>query len=355
MWRTILSSWNAYPNVFSLGHKAIKDLLSVDVIVEEKCDGSQFSFGLVEASSVDIEAEDKSGYALKIRSRGCVMHIDAPEKMFTKAAETVKSIAHLLTLGWTYRGEFLCKPFHNALNYDRVPKGNIIIFDVNSGNQEYLKYADKKVEAERLGLECVPLLFSGRIGDVSTFRQFLSTTSILGGQCIEGVVVKPVNYDLYGTDKKVLMGKFVSESYKEVHRKAWGEANPAGKDIIAKLVEELKQPARWNKSIQHLREAGKLLDDVRDIGPLIKEIPEDIKKEEEDYIKEKLFGWAWQHIRRGVTAGFPMYYKELLLKRSFENNDEYIPTEQSGDGGVQDVKSGHVGVADSPAIVDNEG
>jgi hypothetical protein len=144
--------------------------------------------------------------------------------------------------------------------------------------------------------------------------------SILGGQAIEGVVVKPKNYDLYGTDKKVLMGKFVSEAFKEVHRKQWGESNPSTKDIISRIGDEYRTAARWNKSIQHLREAGRLVNDVQDIGPIIKEIPEDVLKECEEEIKEKLFKYAWPHIRRSLHSGFPEYYKELLLKRSFEND-----------------------------------
>lgn len=323
-----MSSWSSYPSIFALGHRAIKDLLTVDVNVEEKVDGSQFSFGLVEASPVDpvYDVFLKDGvptqYALKIRSKGCVMHIDAPEKMFQAAADTVYNLVRSkgLTPGWTYRGEFLGRPKHNSLAYERVPKDHIILFDINTGDQEYLDYDAKRHEAERLGLEVVPLLFSGKIDSVERFRSFFINVSVLGGQAIEGVVVKPRNYDLFGTDKKVLFGKFVSEAFKEIHRKSWGESNPSTKDIIGRIGDEYRTPARWNKSIQHLREAGKLVDDVQDIGPIIREIPDDVLKECEEEIKEKLFKYAWPHIRRTLHAGLPEYYKELLLKRSFEND-----------------------------------
>ncbi len=326
------SSWSSYPSIFVMGHRAIKDLLTVDVIVEEKVDGSQFSFGLVEASEVDavydvfLKDGVETPYALKIRSKGCVMHIDAPEKMFEKAAETVRNLATSkgLTPGWTYRGEFLAKPKHNSLAYERVPKDHIILFDINTGNQEYLDYDAKRHEAERLGLEVVPLLFSGKIDSIDRFRAFLSNVSVLGGQAIEGVVVKPKHYDLFGTDKKVLFGKFVSEAFKEVHRKAWGESNPSTKDIISRIGDEYRTPARWNKCIIHLREGGRLVDDVKDIGLVIKEIPEDVLKECEDEIKDKLFKYAWPHIRRTLHAGFPEYYKELLLKKSFEVENDQV-------------------------------
>jgi len=331
-----MSSWSSYPSIFNLGHKAITSLLDGDVNVEEKIDGSQFSFGLVEASPADIEAEYMPGFALKIRSKGCVMHVDAPERMFSAAAETVRRLAPILTPGWTYRGEFLAKPKHNSLVYDRIPKDHIILFDVSTGDQTYLSYEDKKNEAARLGLECVPLLFTGRIGDVGKIREFLNTTSVLGGQLIEGVVVKPVHYDLFGLDKKVLLGKFVSEAFKEVHRKAWGESNPTSKDIISQISDAYTSPARWNKAIQHLKEAGKLNEDLTDIGPLIKEIPTDILKECEDEMKDLLFKWAWPHIRRGVTHGFPQWYKEKLLKDSFETNQ---PQELGVTGDLNEVAS----------------
>lgn len=325
-----MSSWSSYPSIFALGHKAIKGLLGVDVNVEEKVDGSQFSFGkfapamcklcgfLPEEHPADHPYTEDDEPEIKVRSKGAVMHLEAPESLFKEACHTVKTLAPELHLGWTYRGEVLKKPKHNALAYDRTPRSNIIIFDINTGPQEYLSYVEKKVECGRLGLEVVPLLFSGHMTSIESFRGFLATESILGGQKIEGVVVKPREYNLFGLDKKVLMGKFVSEAFKEVHRKAWGESNPTSKDIFTKIRDMYCTPARWQKAIIHLREQGLIQDDVRDIGQIIKVVPEDVLKEEEDSIKETLFKFAWPHIRRGLTYGLPDWYKEILLKRQFE-------------------------------------
>src|SRR6266853_205539 len=307
------SSWHSYPSIFNLGHKAVQDLLKGPVNVEEKVDGSQFSFG-------NFENEDHTGetWGLRVRSKGAVMNIDAPESLFKEAVDTVKSLKDLLHPNWTYRGECLKKPKHNALVYDRTPKGNVILFDVNTGDQEFLSYEDKSKEAERLGLEVVPLLYSGLLEEIGAFRGFLETVSVLGGQKIEGVVVKPLNYDLYGRDKKVLMGKFVSEAFKEVHNRTWGENNPSGNDIIPQLVARLSTQARWQKALQHLREAGEIEDSVRDIGKLMREIPEDVKKECEEEIKDYLFSWAWPHLKRGISRGAPQWYKDHLLRQQFE-------------------------------------
>ncbi len=34
--------------------------------------------------------------------------------------------------------------------------------------------------------------------------------------------------------------------------------------------------------------------------------------------KDELMKWAWPHISRMATRGFPQWYKEQLLKRQFE-------------------------------------
>lgn len=249
----LMPSWHSYPSIYHVGHRAIRDLLNHPVYIEEKVDGSQFSFG------IDADGE------LRVRSKGAMMYIDAPEKMFTKAVETVKSLRDALHPGWTYRGEFLAKPKHNTLAYNRAPNGHIIIFDINTGHEEYLTYSDKAVEAYRLGLEVAPLIYDGMV-DLAAFRGFLDRESILGGQKIEGVVIKPKAYNVWGEDKKVLLGKFVSEAFKESHSKAWKESNPAKNDVILLLAGEYTTPARWNKAIQHLRERGEIEDSPRDIG-----------------------------------------------------------------------------------------
>jgi hypothetical protein len=323
------SSWGSYPSIFNLGHKAVRDLLTVEVNVEEKVDGSQFSFGRF----ADVDHTGES-WGLRVRSKGVVMNIAAPESMFKEACDTVMRLGQDLHEGWTYRGECLKKPGHNALIYDRVPKGNIIIFDINIGDQEFLPYDEKVKECERLGLECVPLLFSGNLTDIGEFRKFLENVSILGGQNIEGVVVKPKGYNLYGVDKKVLFGKFVSEAFKEVHAKTWGENNPGMGDIIQKIIAGCSTQARWQKALQHLREAGQIEDSVKDIGLLMREIPEDVKKECEDEIKEALFAYAWPHIKRGVARGCPEWYKDYLLRQQFEREGN-VPAYMDGKfGGI---------------------
>lgn len=304
----MIQSWHSYPSIFAIGHRALSELLLDPVIVEEKVDGSQFSFGLF------VEAGER---VLRCRSKGAQLNTIAPEKMFTEAVEVARSLP--LTEGWTYRAEYLKKPKHNALAYDRVPEKHLIVFDINTGHEEYMSYAEKSAECARLGLEVVPLVFEGVIENVEHFRSMIDRVSALGGQKVEGVVVK--NYKRFGPDKKVLLGKFVSEAFKEVHASEWKIANPTRTDVVEALIHTLRTPARWNKAVQHLREVGKIDDSPRDIGLLMKEAQADIQKECADLIAKKLVEWAMPQVMRGCIRGLPEWYKDELVKKQFENTD----------------------------------
>lgn len=296
------TSWHSYPSIYNLGHKALEELFDGEVVVEEKIDGSQFSFGRFDGN-------------LKIRSKGQEMYAEQPEKMFAIAVEVVKNLD--LHDGWTYRGEYLQKPKHNALAYDRIPTNHIIIFDINTGEEAYLPWAEKWGEAQRIGLEFVPILRSGKITlSMDLIHEMLQETSVLGGQKIEGIVIK--NYGKFGPDKKVLMGKFVSEAFKEVHNGEWKKNNPTQSDFVMTLAEQYRTPARWNKAIQHLKEAGELEESPRDIGKLIKEVHIDITKECSEEIAAALFKHFWPQIARIALRGLPEWYKEQLAAKQFQ-------------------------------------
>jgi len=309
-------SWHAYPQVYALGHRAVRDLLLDSVLVEEKIDGSQFSFGVFEATEPTLGDPYALRRVLKIRSKGAIINPDCCPKLFEKAVATVLEKLPLLHLGWTYRGEVLDKPKHNALAYSRVPTGNVIIFDINDGEESYLEPLAKGFEAQRLGLECVPQLYLGPVLSEEPIREWLQRESVLGGQKLEGVVIK--NYSRFGVDKRVLMGKFVSEAFKEKHAgKLYGRASFGS--VIDRLVAVLRTEARWQKGVQHLREQGVLTDSPKDIGPIIKEIHADVLKEEEGWIKDELFKEFKKDVLGGVLRGVAEWYKEKLLADQFLN------------------------------------
>jgi hypothetical protein len=309
----MMPSWRSYPSIFGFGHREAQELLDsgVTLMAQEKVDGSQFSFG-----------RDEDG-ALHAKSKGKELDVDEPqEKMFALACDTVRTLGPALEPGFTYRGEYLRVPKHNTLMYGRVPAQHIIIYDINNGHESYLPPSIVMGEAHRLGLDCVPTLGSFSPNDPLTLdrmRGMLDTESILGGCKIEGVVIKPVAYDVYGKDKKVLMAKYVSEAFKEMHRESWKVGNPGRADVVEALIRTYKTNARWEKAVQHLRDEGRLGNEPKDIGILMKALGEDLAKECRDHAAEVLIKHFWPQIARGAAAGFAEWYKERLLQLALAN------------------------------------
>lgn len=301
----------SYGSLRAIGHREVADIFKGQVVIQEKVDGSQISFR--RNADGDLEA----------RSKGAMLNIVAPDKMFSAGVTALLERLPNLNPSFVYRGEYLRSPKHNTLAYDRIPQGHVALFDIedkSKGDGYYLTPDELAAEAARIGLDVVPTIYVGDVSGADFLRGLLERTSMLGGAKIEGVVVK--NYAKFHPDGKPFMGKFVSEAFKEIHGGEWRKANPTRGDIIETLVESLRTPARYMKAMTHLRDDGKLTDSPKDIGGLIKEVGDDIQKECEDDIKAALFAHFWPQIRRQVTAGVPEWYKQYLLSRAFDTMDE---------------------------------
>ena len=289
----------SYPKIWNLGHPQIADLFTSPVVVEEKVDGSQFSFQRV-------------GDDVFFRSRNCQV-FPGSGGMFEDGIQAILKLRDLLEDGWVYRGEYLRRPKHNTLAYERVPRHHVALWDIETGPSRFLGRAEKVEEAEKIGLEFVPLFFEGLVKDPSAFRRLMDQQSFLGGQ-IEGLVFK--NYSRFGLDGKILAGKHVSEAFKETN-KVTNKATTQS-DIKAEIGAMLCSEARWAKAIFRLRDQGKLTDSPADIGPLLKEIQQDVETEDADAAKNRLWQWARKDVLRASSRGFAEFYKNRLLERQFE-------------------------------------
>ena len=294
----------SYPSVYAIGHAAIVDIFAGSVIVQEKIDGSQFSFARV-------------GGELLCRSKNQQIASTETKGMFAPAVNAVRERVRRLEEGAIYRCEFVSTPKHNTLNYARVPAGLLVLFDIEVGTQRFMAAPEVQREAERLGLEPVPVLHEGMVTSFDDLRILLDRESGLGGPTVEGVVVK--NYAKFTAgEKKVMLGKYVAEAFKEVHKTDWRKHNPTRTDRVEAVIAAYATEARWQKSVQHLRERGELEGSPRDIGKLIEEVPADVLKECEEEIKAIMFKHFWRDIRRGVTRGLPEWYKAELAKSAFK-------------------------------------
>lgn len=298
---------HSFPKIFAIGSDYIPDLFKGSVEVSEKIDGSQFNFGVYEGEIV-------------MRSKGKELFFEDYEKMFKIAVDWVdKNQKKIIALekNITIYGEFLGKPSHNVLKYDRVPKNNIIVFGVMEGESFVRDYKKIKEYAGKLDLETVPLLYEGKVKTLDELKKFLELPSMLGGETIEGIVIK--NYTapcIIGDRVFPSFGKYVREQFKERHAKDWG-MKFSGRNKLQDFIDSFRTEARWEKAIQHLKEKGELVNEPKDIGALLKEIQRDLFEEEKENIKNELFKLFEASIARKAKAGFPEWYKAQLAKRAF--------------------------------------
>lgn len=292
---------SAFPKILHIGNKQISDLFDGVVEITEKVDGSQLGFGKVNGE-------------LFFRSKGKEQDLDNPDMMFEKAVEYIKSIEDRLPDNMTFYGEYLNKPKHNTLAYDRTPKNGIALFGVyDSVIREHFGMDVISDWAAKLDVETVPLLFKGETNAQAVLDMVDKTDSFLGGQKIEGVVVKRYTPWMFmgNIPLTVMSGKYVSEKFKEVHARDWKkEHTDKGKLEVA--ISQYKSEARWNKAIQHLRENGELAGTPADIGRLIKEVRFDITLEEKENIKEELWKIYKDDFMRHAVSGLPEWYKKKL-------------------------------------------
>lgn len=294
----------SFPKIFAIGTTYIKDIFKHDVEVTEKLDGSQFGFGLIDGELI-------------CRSKGQILNLENPEKLFTEGVSYIKSIKDKLPENIMFYGEYFKKPKHNTLAYDRIPRYHIMLFGaMNYPSEEFV--VDYHKYADLLNLETVPVIYRGNISSPDMLKEMLNRTSVLGGAKIEGVVVKNYRQTVMigGQPIPIMAGKFVSEAFKEVHRGRWGKEETKGSKW-ENFVSSFRTEARWQKAIIHLEEKGELENSPKDIGKLIPEIQNDITEEEKEYIKEFLWNEHRRELLGSAVKGFPEWYKERLLNSNF--------------------------------------
>ncbi len=295
----------AFPKIFTIGTDYISAIFADEVEVTEKVDGSMFVWGSLDG-------------VVRCRSKGREIYPETTDKLFAPAV----AFAHSAPLqeGMIYYGETLAKPKHNTLVYARVPKNHVMLFGASdaTGTRFISKHAELAIIAEELGCDVAPLLYQGKVTSVLQLQELLDTDSYLGGSKIEGVVCK--NYTqpflLGGQPIPVMCGKLVSERFKEVHHKNWSSENTS-KGKWGSFVEGFRTEARWDKAIQHLRDAGQLEGTPRDIGKIIAEIQRDIEEEEGEAIRDFLWREFGHDLKRQASKGAAEYYKTKLAEGAF--------------------------------------
>lgn len=315
-----------YPKVFELGHVALGRLFDGEVVVEEKVDGSQFRIAVRE-DAIHIGSKNVDDIAL-IHWDGEVERLRLPEQ-FELGVESVAELVRGNKAFWlglnkelTIFAEYLKEPRHNTLVYRRVPRNHIMVFDMAVG-KEFLFPSTAKELAKSLGFEFANILYEGE-AKPQDLKPYLKARPLLGGEKIEGIVVK--NYHQTYDPKyswwvgAPLVGKWVNSEFREVNDKNWKQMKKA--ETIDWVVSRYLTEARLAKSVQHLRDEGRLENTMSDLKYLLPEFAKDILEEEGEAIKEILFKMFKKKLSHKANSFVATTYKRWLENSLFGYGDE---------------------------------
>ena len=290
--------------------------------IEEKVDGSQMSFV--------VSAEEEP--TVTFYNKGSP--INPTNKVFVKAINMITMLASKLNPAYVYHGEAVCSSRHNVVQYDRYPKYYFILFDIQGASCGELKTPqgptgllnpdEKRVEAERIGLEVVPTFIWNTDPDRSPYvacKELLDdimagkVQSILGGRP-EGVVLKHHNFVSKGKSVATKL-KLVTPEFKESHgmKQIKGERHTP-ELAVAEVGKSFSTPARFQKAVQHLRDADKLKNSPEDLYKLKEELDADLERENQEEIMMYLWAELAPYVKRECRTNFDEWYKEYLDKHN---------------------------------------
>jgi len=248
-----------YPKIYRVGHRNTEGIFSVpeeEIIVEEKIDGANFRFGVINGK-------------LRFGSR----KVDLTEKkdynQFKKAVEFVKNLdISKMRPGHVYFAEY-CIPHSIQYNWEKMPL--LLGFDVWNG-KGWLGYEDKVEAFNEIGIEVVPLVDRVKAGDITPeyLNKVIPESKYYSGKA-EGVVFKNYNVGMFA--------KLVSEAFKEVNQEIFGKSKKHASDDTEYILEKYVPVRRVEKVIQAMINEG-WEHDMTMMKELPKRVFEDVVDEE---------------------------------------------------------------------------
>lgn len=290
-----------YTDIIRLGHKSTVGVLSEGdyITITEKLDGANASFKLNEENQVDgfSRRTPVDGTNTLRGYHGWIKENIKPESLNPR---------------FRYFGEWLVS---HTIAYKPEYYQKFYLFSVYDDElQEYLPDDIMENEAQRLGLNTVPIMYKGQYISFEHLMSFVgkSDMALKHG---EGIVVKNVKYkDKYGNQCFV---KLVHEDFTEVQKqkpKPPKDPNrpPTPEQEFANMC---VTKARVDKMLHKLVDEGIIesgfgIEDMRLIlSNLGNRIYEDILKEESDSLPEN---YEVQSLRKAIGSKIPQIVKEII-------------------------------------------
>lgn len=306
-----------YPKILHIGAPLVSTIFNNEVEITEKVDGSQCRIELTEDSVM-----------VGSKNQGIADH-----NMFEIAhdqGERIHKETDWRTLGSkvTLFCEFLNKPNHNTIKYDRVPLNNLYLFGAMVGDtQDHMVTGGLIEMADHLEIDPPNVIICGMVESVGELNEFMTHQSYLGGSVVEGVVIKNYNrtYDPLQVHSQEYIGypmaaKYVRDDFTVSNAKQWNTLSR--KKGVDSLVDRFFIEARFRKTIQHLCEDGKIEYQKKDLQFLIPEFFDDLMDEKKDEMTRMIMGEIFKALRRRASGYVVKAWIDYLAERQFEDGDE---------------------------------
>jgi hypothetical protein len=306
-----------YPKILHIGAPLVSTIFDNEVEVTEKVDGSQCRIELTEDSVM-----------VGSKNQGIADH-----NMFEIAhdqGERIHKETDWRTLGSkvTLFCEFLNKPNHNTIKYDRVPLNNLYLFGAMVGDTQDHMITGGLIEmAKHLEIDPPNVIICGLVESVEELKEFMTHQSYLGGSAVEGVVIKNYNrtYDPLQVHSQEYIGypmaaKYVREDFKISNAKQWNTIDR--KKGVDAIVDMFLIGDRFQKAIQHLDEEGKITYTKKDLQHLIPEFFNDLMDEKKEVMTGMIMGDVFKALKKRANAYVVSSWIDHLAERQFDHGDK---------------------------------
>jgi hypothetical protein len=273
-----------YPDICRLGSDENRDILAFDddmIVIEEKVDGGNFSFW-----------QEADGIHFGSRNRDLTILNDA--KMFAgiqawlrKHLSDLELIGVKINPDYIYYAEAMQK---HTIHYINAPP--IIGFDIRlahamnieDGYGLFLARETREQEFNRLGIENVPLVWSGKVRELKekNIMELIPKSKYAENILAEGVVIKNYTRKAHNGNHQ-LYAKVVRDEFKEANRAVFGSVKNKNSDS-QKIIDMFCTDARIKKKVLEItNETGEPIS-LRLMNRVPMMVIKDVFKEESNYM-----------------------------------------------------------------------
>jgi hypothetical protein len=290
-------------------------LLQSEVVCTEKIHGTNARVGLVEGQfhiggrNIDHTNDGDSSVM------GFVGEMRGYEAKFREAFPDQNII---------FFGEWFGPGIQKGISYGATKAFRV--FDAKLDGR-YMDWDTVVTLATKIGFATVPVLYRG-VPKMSVFESLLDIKSKVGlesgidkeDNLHEGIVIKPTQMIINEYTGQWLIAKYKPARWSERKSDKLKEAKPIPIESHT-FIEEFVTEIRLEHVLDHLRDAGVAIDDIKSTSNVIKEMSIDIHREGQ-VEREKLEaqGIEWKTISKLISSRTSTMFRDYLHKKLLERH-----------------------------------